>query len=294
MLAFLIAVTSASFTYYAASDCLRNLATCFDSSGSQLAPFRYRLFEPFLTDLLNPSGTQFGAITAACILFTLLTMLTLPLLDAWLRRWTNEDRAILGACLYSLIQIAAMHAYFISLSINIEAVCVVIALSLVDKSRWPFIPLVIIASLNRESGIVVAAIYAAWWGRAGLKQAAALLAIYLGITATLHIVLGGAEHTMGIIGTLQYNLTNALDGILANLILLPLYWLTASSFRRSDARLQRLAVVAGGYLLAVVVAGSWGESMRLLLPTLILCLPLIISDKQSTLNRRTGAETTPP
>ena len=287
LLLFAVFIVSASFSYFAASDCLRSRAVCFGTNNptpdSQLAPFRYRVLEPFLVKLFTPAPTQESVVVTVIVLYSVITALSLPMLFIWLRRFVNEDRALVGVMVYALVNCAAFHMWFISLGTPLEVLFVLLTLLLIDGGWLWIAPVVALASLNRESSLLLVGIYAAWnWStpskRAGIVG---LCGIWGLITLGLHVILGAAPHTLGLVGTALYNWENIIDGLATNAVLLPLYILIVQGYRHAPPKLKRLALVGGVYVGALVVGSTYGEIMRLILPILPLFIPLALNSKVS-------------
>lgn len=142
-----------------------------------------------------------------------------------------------------------------------------------------FAALVIFASMNRETGGVLVALYAATFlnKRHCYWQRFLLLAFCWGaVQAALHWALGSSEHVLGLVGTFQYNLAFLPDAIFANVALLPLIVLVLWGYRRASALDRHYAWVAALYGLAIAVGGAWNESNRLILPIFPLVLPILL------------------
>lgn len=285
LLVFVTLMITACFTYYAVSDCLRDRAVCFGVGGNdaQMAPYKYRLLEPAIVRLANPSGSQDGAAVAVIVIYGVLTAVTLPLLYSWLSRWMNEDRAMLGVMVYGLVQVGAFHLWYLTLGTTIEVFCVVAVLALIDCKWWWIAPVLVVASLNRETAVLLVGIYAAWnldvMGVPSnrVKGSIILFAIWAVITTALHLILGPSQHVNGnLLGMLAYNLGNLPDAFFANLILSPLYYLAWRGYRNADPQLRRMMWVVLVYLVAVAGGGNVGEIQRYILPVAPILLAVIL------------------
>lgn len=109
------------------------------------------------------------------------------------------------------------------------------------------------------------------------RQIAFLGAVWGVVTASLHLILGPADHVLGLIGTLQYNVQFLGDAIFANLPLIPILILGVGAYRAASGLHKRFAWIALGYLAAIVVGGAWNESQRLILPIIPILLPPIMA-----------------
>jgi hypothetical protein len=135
--------------------------------------------------------------------------------------------------------------------------------------------LVIIASLNRETGLLLVFLHAAYFPARWL-QTALLAAVWGMVTLAIHLALGNADHVLGLVGTLQYNLDTLPDVIFANAPLIPLLLLVLMSYRHASNRAKRLLWITLGYVAAILVGGAWSETQRLILPVIPLIIPLIV------------------
>lgn len=145
-----------------------------------------------------------------------------------------------------------------------------------------FVALTIIASLNRETALIVPALVWAFYGFTAWRKLVVLTLVYAAVTIGLHIVLGSAPHMLGLEGTLIYNLQTIGDGLVINLVLLPLWAVFAMRFRYAPPILKRFAIVGVLYLAAIIVGGAWNEILRLGLPVIVLLLPIVLRGYHET------------
>lgn len=137
--------------------------------------------------------------------------------------------------------------------------------------------LIVLASLNRETGLLLVFCYAAFFPRR-YGQIALLALVWAAVTGALHLVLGDAPHVLGVAGTLDYNLLNLPDGSFTNALLIPLVIILGLAYRAAPPLLRRLVWVAGLYLVAIAVGAAWNEMFRLVLPIVPLLLPVIVTE----------------
>lgn len=280
-LAFITTAVALGFIYFVVPDCLAHRAVCLGLTGEQsTAPFVYRILPTAVIGAFAPA-TPLDTLWTA----TLVQMACVGVIMPLLYRWFNQS--IEGVYIFGMVWIMAQHYWFVSVGTTLEILFVVLALTLINRTWLWFIPLVALAALNRETGVLVVGIYAAYHGRKQWRETVVLLAIWAGITSLLHVAIGSYPHQLGLLGTLEYNLSTLPDALLANLLLLPLAIAAYMGYKRTTTRLQRFCWVAGVYIAAVVVGGAWNESLRLLLPILPLVLPLMIETKAAQ-----GGETT--
>lgn len=289
---FLVCITCVSFVYFVLPSCnssLAGIATCYDNDQAILnhtaqAPYQYRILLPYLTSIVA-SPTNHGAwFTAALIIHMLSFAVIYPTLYTWLRRWGSDTTALRGVFLMVLIlSFAFFHQYPMSPNSPVELA--LICLTLVSSQRYGLVVvMVIIASLNRETGVMLVAIYAlltlpdyrqqGYYLRVGL-----LGAIWIIITTGLHLTLGAAPHVLGLEGTLRYNLEDIQAGLIVNVVLLPLWILAVIGYRNAPMILKRFGWLAIAYLFTAVVGGLWAEMARLSLPVIPLILPFVVAEK---------------
>lgn len=277
-LAFLIIAVSLGFLYFVAPVCAQNPVTCFGNPQTATAPGVYRLLQPAIENLLAPQATKAELLLADTWLQMVIVALALPALFTWLRRWGSAEAAIQGVFVFAVVWILAQHYWYRSLNASLEILFMVGALILIERGWLWIAVLMVLASFNRETGILLASLYAAYYWREKTRESIALVLIWTVITAGIHIVIGTYPHMLGLSGTLFYNLNNLPDAVIANLLLAPLVIATALGYRHAPTRLQRLTLVSLVYVAAVFVGGAWGESQRLLLPVLPLVLPVMVSN----------------
>lgn len=281
LLTFISIALASAFLLFVIPDCLvMHRAACFgELNATPAAPFAYRVLQPALENLLAPLAPGAVAVDVLWIdlcIQTLAIMFIIPSLYVWLKRWAEPDRAIMGVFIFAVVYLMAYHYYFRSMSTTLEILFVVGSLALIERRCVWFVPLVLLASFNRETGLLVAAIYAGYHGRGTWRESAVLVTLWVLITAGLRYSIGALPHVLGLVGTWQYNLGNIPDALIANLLLLPIVLVLAGSYRASPAPLRRLCWVAVGYGLAIAVGGAWDESQRLILPVLPLVIPSIL------------------
>lgn len=287
LLVFAILLTIGSYFYIAIPDCLQYRAVCFQSQN--VAPYKYRILQPALEHLLAPSDTQDTTLFADFILQALLTPVIIVGLWQWLKRWADDTRALIGVLVFTVVNIASYHFYMRAISTTIEIACVVWALVIIGEHKAvgyvgfthrPFLAiclLVFIASLNRETGLVIGIIYISELIEYRKHIRLIIPVLIWGITtAAIHIALGTSDHVLGVVGTLEYNWQNIADALFTNALLIPLIIAVAIGYRSSPPTLKCLLWVTALYCGAVIIGGAWNETMRLLLPVLPIALPAVM------------------
>lgn len=133
--------------------------------------------------------------------------------------------------------------------------------------------LIIIASLNRETGIVLVLCYTAFfpaeWRKTGL-----LGALWLIVQIGLHVWLGAAPIQYSLEATLATNIKTLPNVLLSNALLAPLWILVIRGYRHANGLFRRFYAIALVYLVLVLFGGLWQE-VRLLLILFPLMLPTI-------------------
>jgi len=178
----------------------------------------------------------------------------------------------------------AFNRYFLTPTSIIE-VALLCLLLVTWRNVWMALVLVTLACFNRETGLLLVAVYAVLAGKAGIKRSLGLLVLWAVTTAGLHVVLGAAAHVQGFEGTLKINITHLGHGLLINLVMLPIWILAFISYRkRGNIIDRRLAEIALLYMGAVFVGGILDESARMALPAIVLVLPLALHSLPSPLS----------
>lgn len=272
-LAFMAIAVSLGFVYFVIPQCLANRAACF-GNGELVAPFVYRILPSILKPLYGTSPE--GGLWVDTLAQISMTFVIIPLLYRWLRQSLTEDKTIHGISLFVVVWILALHYWFRSVNTTLEILFIVITLNLLNRTWLWLIPITTLASLNRETALLIPAIYIAYHGRKMWCESSVLLTVWVGITSLLHIVIGSFPHELGLLGTLQYNLGNLPDALIANLLLIPLAIMVVMGYNRATRPFKRFMWIALVYIAAVAVGGSWMESERLLLPVLPLVLTMML------------------
>lgn len=123
-------LTTVYYIYIVAPDCARNPAICYDIHESILnhtadAPYRYRVLSPLLVQALERDNSEAGVINAYVLFHALLFPLLYTGLYVWLRKWLNEDRALLGVFIFTAFLPLAFQIYLSSPWATLELVLLV-------------------------------------------------------------------------------------------------------------------------------------------------------------------------
>lgn len=290
LLTFLVTVLIGGYFYIVLPTCVAKIENCVSADiGTATAPAVYRVLQPALERLIAPTVTRADdeIMLVDMALQSLIVTLTIPALFVWLRRWTDDDRALMGVYLFGFVYLLSYHFTYMVLSTSLEILFVVSALVCVKRPySIPLALLTVLASLNRETGLIVPAIYAAYhlnqWRSWRYRLTGLLLvSLWAGVTAGLRLVLGVYPHMLGTLagGTLAYNLANLPDALFTNILLVPLALAVLLGYRAAPAPMKRLLLVAGAWFVAMLVGSAWNEFHRLVLPLLPLIIPLVFSSR---------------
>ena len=277
----LLCLTTASFVNSVLTQCTFDPVPCYDLDAqilnhTALSPFRYRVLAPALMSLVakpDQHGAWFSAGAAVHILAFVTIFATL-----YVRLYAEVGNAktLLGLCIMALMLMFAFNRYFLTATSIIE-VALLSLLLVTWRNSWLALALIILASFNRETGLLLVAVYAALIGKAGIKRSLALLLLWAVITVGLHLALGAAPHVQGFMGTLQININHLGHGLLINAVMLPIWIFAFVGYRkRGNSVYRRFAEIAVLYMIAIFVGGILDESARMALPAILLVLPLAL------------------
>ncbi len=279
ILAFASLVLAICYFYMVTQFCLRADLQCVDAVNlhATIAPYRYRVLPQLLHQFILSNTSPLASVMIDVLIHGAMVSILLPALYAWLKRWLSDLKALVGVCLFSLSMLL-MFNYYGAFSTSIfEVVLLTYALMLIDRSLMGYAVLLVLASLTRETAVILVPIYIAWHGRSGLKATAGLFLVWAVITVTVHLYMGEAPHIFGLAGTLEVNLTKLASALMMNLPLIPLWVMAARNYRRSPTVLKRFAWIALVYVGSAIVGALW-EEIRVLLPIFPLLLPTILQD----------------
>lgn len=232
------------------------------AAGVMDAPFAYRVLVPATAQATGlPPLAGYG----------LLMLVSCAALFIALERLAGVGGVLVVASVLPVMY--AREFYYSGVVSMVEASLWAITLLMLQKSvqhrRMAMLAIVIVGTLNRETGVFLVLLYVAvtrdW--RGGVVLGAAWLAIFAGLR--LAIEPARDFYTIPLIWQANTQTDMALQAIPGNVILAPVYLAAAASWRYWGAHTRRAALVLPAYLAAVVVFGVWGET-RLLLPVLVV------------------------
>jgi hypothetical protein len=251
-------------------------------AGQVAAPTRYRVLVPYaihpfivacarLTDLRSALKKVYD------VYYVLALSLLLWVLTVYLREWFPLDAALLGAVFVAAVVPIALRQHSLAPGSLLEPSLVTLAL-LGAHRRWTtaIIPLTVVASLNRETGILCTASP----DRRVLQSGAIAVCLSVGLFFALRLWLGAAPPAVTLSQVWAINLQR--EGFLAALGNITLFmggvgWILAAvGFRAAPPFTRRALAVAALYLPVVALWGVWYE-VRLLMPLYPVLLPFVLS-----------------
>lgn len=241
--------------------------------GSALSPYRYRVLSPVFVYLLGGNPRTDLAISTAyviahCIAFPLAFFAYYKALT----RWVSSLHALFGIVLLLMYLPVMMRVYGTSLYLPIELGLFSLALAWM-RPGWGYAVLVIIATLNRETGILLVLAFTAvhfpnWRDHKLQRWTIIYAALWVSIYFGLRLWRGVAADEVSIAAAFSEN-TNSWHTIFAatnHFFFVPLYVAVFISWRYLSAEIRRLFLgVVTPYLLLFATFGFLNE-VRLLMP----------------------------
>lgn len=260
--------------------------------GEAFSPYQYRVLVPFAAEglirLLSGAVSAKAAFLIAYGIYDLFAFgLLLFGLRAWLIRWFDEKLVLLAlAYVGATLPIALQNHYYQPWSF-IETGLFCLGLSAIVAGRYLVLAgIVVIASLNRETAVILPlALLAFHWkadnaaARRGLLVAVALLAVSLGVFVGLRAALGDAPREKTLAQILQHNLqpSSLAMTLLYTALFLGPFWLFAlRGWSSAPVAIRRLFLVVPLYATAILIWGVWYE-VRLWMPLYPIFLALALS-----------------
>jgi hypothetical protein len=206
VLIFIITLTLAYFGLNVIPACDDNTAyTCYDlhrdiMSHTAIAPYRYRVLAPLLVNLIGAQDN--GHFLASYFTFQIVQFaLFFVGLHQWLKHWADERSALMGGLITALTFPLMYRFYWYAPYTSLEASLLVWALVYLSctKNPSPFIygALVILASLNRETGLLLVGVYWAMFDFRRWRELVVFAALWGVVTLALHLALGAATPQFG-------------------------------------------------------------------------------------------------
>ena len=264
-------------------------------AGEAVAPHRYRVLVPWAMELsiraLSTVIGRGGSFAAAYAMLDFIAMsAALVLLYLYLRRWAADIVAlVLTLFVTGTLSITLQDHFFQPWSFPELAFFSLALLLILDDRRWSLAALVVVATLNRETGVFIPVAFALAFlsrDREAREAGGALLsgaiwtgfygAIWLALFVALRVMLGTAEPHEPLSQTVAINMEPRwlVIAIIQLLLILGFGWVLAVRGLKSAPRfLRAMTLVLPLYLVPVLIWGRWTE-IRLMLPMLPIILPL--------------------
>ena len=240
-------------------------------AGTAGSPDRYRVLLHYTMDLLVPAAKDdvLVFVSASGVTGFLLTIGFVVLFHIWMNALLPQTQALLGTMLMTAMLMTMFHAVWAIFDTPqlIEAVAVLWALLLIYRQparwRWWILIVIVLASLNRATGGMVALIFVVaqfdkarreWYWIA--VYGAISVAIFFGLRLMLGI---GDPLTEPWSATVRFLTHNPTDAIMWNLPLLPLFFIAYRNYRQLPQLLQRVLWLVPIYTLALLYRASINE-----------------------------------
>lgn len=239
--------------------------------GTALAPNRYRVLVAFI---FQPLSSLIGSFGAAIAIIFLSLAIAMPVIDLIGQRvGAANTRTVMMATFSITPAIIFLHPAGAHLNI-LELVFFSVAVLLtLDGRKWALFPLVILATLNRETAVIIPLVY--WlvtrdkWRSVGMGGV--WLITYLGV----RLVIGPVPSLVSLADILRINLS-LYWLVLFGLGLVFVGWLFVlawQGWKESKGELRRAAYALPVYFAMIVVFGVWAE-WRLIISVYPLLIPL--------------------
>jgi hypothetical protein len=257
-------------------------------TGTAADPFRYRVLVPYLENLAvtaassaMPRPVAFHRVDAV-VNFALVALL---LWAAWryLSNWFGTNAALVGALLVAATIPISLRQHFYAPYSLLEPGLLLLGLDAIYRGRLgPAIAIALIATLNRETGMLVgvALLANAWSRRERLVPGVIVVIASALLVLVLRLWLGPAPTAIQVGDVAALNLSR--DGLSTAAINVALFlgvsgwWLAAGGWRRTPEFVRSLWWLPVVYVPLYLVAAVWYE-VRLLMPLYPVLLPAILA-----------------
>lgn len=254
-------------------------------AATAVSPHRYRVLAPGLIEFLFHPVSDTEIAVAYSVAHALIIPAMFGALWLWFRRWTSDISALVGILVVAAYSPIMFRVYGISLNNPLEVLFLVAGLFLLLNKRdgLAFAALVVVATLNRETGILLPIAYAAlnytrWRDWRVVMKLLVFGGLWACIFVGLRVILGAAPDMITIEQIARANLGggwNTSEALLNNAFLIPIWFAALVGWRSAPAPLKRLSLAGLPYLGLLAVFALWDET-RLLLPLIVLWMPLAL------------------
>jgi hypothetical protein len=256
-------------------------------TGTAEEPNAYRILVPAVLDpmikvaaRLMPYEDAFARVYALYYLLALtLTFLTM---FRYLGLWFSEDHSLVGALLIAATINIALRYHFFQPWSFLEPILMTVGLQwIVRRRQVAFAWLVAVATLNRETAVMLVMLYmvTSVRDRRSLAWALVYLSIWLGLLAGLRLAFDAVPASLTVRHIWQTNTRPEQLELTAKHLALffgPLWIFAALGYRRAPLFLRRSALVFIPYGALVLLYGLWWE-VRLLMPMYPVLMPLALA-----------------
>jgi hypothetical protein len=262
------------------------------------APYNYRVLVPYLAEgviRLMGASNAFGAFIGVYVVFYSFGILFIMVtLFFFLKQWFTGEQSAVGALFVASVMSITLGDHFFQPWSFLEPVLLTLALLAIYHKRhfWLGV-LVVIASLNRETGLMIGVAFVAAsldlrgllkdrqvpLTRRELVLAAAYLGLWLAVYGGLRWLRGPAESVETPAEIWQENLTGwALGKTAVNVTLfMGLVWVFAArGLKHAPVFLRRVALLVPVYGVILIPFARWFE-VRLLIPLYPILVGLALS-----------------
>jgi hypothetical protein len=259
------------------------------------SPFQYRILVPYAVESLTPLHTLVSYLQAYTVAHLVVFGVMYGMLFNWLQAVHDTSRALLGVAIMAVtMSLIFRHSYNGAIYTPVEVCFMAWGLwtlwrlpSRPKSMAWLFGLLVLAASLNRATGLLLPVAYVAMYGinRRNWKTVVCYLALSLAVYFGLRWIIGPARMATPPERALSRSLTVFLDdALINNAMLLPLWLLmiVGAVHRNIPRRIKRLIWLVPAYGMVAFYFGQWNE-IRLWLTVFPIAIPLLLTGLPDTM-----------
>lgn len=303
MLLILSGALSVSYDYYQKIDVkfLRSRIELHDAiiEGNAPSPYQYRVLVPFTTQIIRKTLGGLGqnstdAFRYAYALYDFIAIaFSLFATYVYLRIWFRYEPALIGTLLLAILMPANFKYHYFQPWSLIEIGFFALGLYAIhQRKKLTLISLVILATLNRETGIFIPMLYGLSLAFEYLQDKSSLkgnahrwllglitLGISIGLLIGLRLIFGNLSHVVNLSDLFYRNIqpTNLRRTAIAFSLFLGAFWLLIFfGFPKAPRFVKASLAILPFYLLTYLVWGAWYET-RVLMPLYPVLIPVGLS-----------------